>query len=253
MMLRFVPILIVLALAGCAAPAPETPAATLPSPPTDTPAATADLPTATPTSTSTATPTLAPTLTPTPTATFTPTSTATPAGPFGIVSADMAFCRYGPGTAYLYSHGLAAGDHVLIDGKNATGAWLWVKPDNLPRHCWAAKSVMTVTGDLATVNLVTTELPFSTFYGPPSAVNAKRDGNQVTVSWNRVVMTEDDDRGYLLEVYVCQGGAYLFVAVQTYNRNYTFTDEPGCPAASSGLLYTVDKHGYSAPLVIPWP
>jgi len=142
---------------------------------------------------------------------------------------------------------------VLIDGKNAIGTWLWVKPDNLNRHCWAAKSVMAVSGDLATVNVVTTTLPYSAFYGPPSAVEAERSGIQVEVSWNRVNMTADDDRGYLLEVGLCQGGAYLFFAVQTYDTRYTFLDETGCALPSSGLLYTVDKHGYSDPLAIPWP
>jgi hypothetical protein len=220
----------------------EAPVEHLPTPPTNTPA-----PTRTPTETATSSPT------PTASATPTVTPTPTPAGPYGIVSEEMAFCRYGPGTAYLYSHGLAAGDFVAIDGKNATGTWLWVKPWNLERHCWAAKSVMEVTGDLAAVNFVTTTLPYSSLYGPPGAVAAKRDGPEVDISWNKVNMTEDDDRGYLLELYVCQNGAYIFLAAQTYETHYTVVDEPGCPLPSSGLLYTVEKHGYSDPLVIPWP
>jgi len=37
------------------------------------------------------------------------------------------------------------------------------------------------------------------------------------------------------------------------DTTYTFTDEAGCAEASSGLLYTVEKHGYTDPVPIPWP
>jgi len=75
---------------------------------------------------------------------------------------------------------------------------------------------------------------------PPAGVTAVRDGNQVTISWEQVEMTKDKDRGYLIEAFVCQDGAYLwwtFSYPDQYSTSYTITDEPGCPAPSQGLLY----------------
>ncbi len=244
-------------LAGCstsnAATPPPLPTIALPS---NTPSPTlSPSSTLTPTPSSTPTATQTATVTPTPTVTNTPTVTPTPteAVPQGIVLMQ-AFCRYGPGKAYLYSHGLHEKDHVEIHGRSPSASWLWVKPDNLERHCWAAASVMEVTGDPRSVPVVTTELPHATtLYGPPEEVDAYREGDQVTVEWSRVWMTEDDDRGYLIEATICQGGALLSVAVQTNDTSYVFTDESGCGGASGGRLYTVEKHGYTDPVEIPWP
>jgi hypothetical protein len=41
--------------------------------------------------------------------------------------------------------------------------------------------------------------------------------------------------------------------VATMSTTYTFTDETSCPDASNALLYTVEKHGYTDPVPIPWP
>ena len=246
-------------LAGCSAtqaatpsPLPSLAASSTTSTRSATATATA---TATFTATQTPTDTPTPTIVDSPTVTHTPTITPTPteAVPQGIVLMQ-AFCRYGPGKAYLYSHGLYERDHVEIHGRSPSASWLWVKPDNLERHCWAAASVMEVTGDPRSVPVVTTELPHATtLYGPPEEVEAYREGDQVTVEWSRVWMTEDDDRGYLIEAMVCQGGALLSVAVQTNDTSYVFTDESGCGGASGGRLYTVEKHGYTDPVEIPWP
>ena len=37
------------------------------------------------------------------------------------------------------------------------------------------------------------------------------------------------------------------------NTSATITDEPGCSGPSEGKLYTVEKHGYTEPVDIPWP
>jgi hypothetical protein len=66
-------------------------------------------------------------------------------------------------------------------------------------------------------------------------------------------MTEDDDRGYLIEANVCQGGRIVFLAAQTDGTSYTLTDEAGCEGTSNGWLYAVEKHGYTDPVAIPWP
>lgn len=224
---------------GAAVTASQIPLST----PSRTPIVTlAPLPTSTPTATLTAT-----TL---PSATITPT--ATPDVP-EVTALMQAFCRYGPGKAYLYSHGLYSGDHALVHGRNASGSWLWVKPDNLNRECWVSASVVEVHGDLKKVHVVQTRLPHTTLYGPPEDVQAERDGDQVTVTWNRVWMTEDDRRGYLIEATVCVDGHLSWMAVQTDDTSFTFTDAQNCTGVSGGQLYAVDKHGYTDPVDIPWP
>jgi hypothetical protein len=206
-----------------------------------------------PSATSTVTPT--PSITLSPTLAGSPTPSLTPTFDFPNVTVKMqANCRYGPGTAYLYSHGLYEGDKGEVNGRNYSGTWLWIQPENLNRHCWVSASVVEIEGDVMTVAVVNPPLPkANALYSAPKNVEAVRDGNTVTVSWDRVKMTEDDDRGYLLEVYVCQGGALIFTPVRTDGTSYEFTDEPGCKGKSGGLLYTVEKHGYPDPVEIPWP
>jgi hypothetical protein len=165
----------------------------------------------------------------------------------------QANCRYGPGTAYLFSHGLYEGDHGVVHGRNYSGTWLWIQPDNLNRHCWVSSSVVEIDGNVFSVIIVQPQLPHSTLYGPPRGVQAHRQGDQVTVDWSPVWMTEDDYRGYLIEALACQDGALIWIAVHSDETSYTFTDEAGCSASSSGLLYAVEKHGYTDPVVIPWP
>jgi hypothetical protein len=165
----------------------------------------------------------------------------------------QANCRYGPGKAYLYAHGLYTGDHGVVNGRNYSGSWLWIKPDNLDWHCWVSDSVVQVEGDVSTLAVVQRQLPHSTLYGPPQEVDADRNGDLVKVSWEPVWMTEDDDRGYLIEATTCQGGNLVWSAVHTDDNAYEFTDESGCSGESGGLLYTVEKHGYTDPVKISWP
>jgi hypothetical protein len=208
--------------------------------------------TAAPTLTSTSTARPSPTLTATPSAVPSGTPTLTPNVPIAI-ALMRAFCRYGPGKAYLYSHELKEGDLTLIDGRNASGAWLWVQPGNLDRHCWVSTSVVEIHGDLSGVNVVQTRLPHSTLYGPPDEIEAERDGDVVIITWEPVWMTQDDDRGYLIEATVCQNGSRVWISAHTDNNSYELTDERGCSGESGGKLYTVEKHGYTDPVTIPWP
>ncbi|MGV2389931.1 MAG UNVERIFIED_CONTAM: hypothetical protein LVR29_21735 [Microcystis novacekii LVE1205-3] len=78
---------------------------------------------------------------------------------------------------------------------------------------------------------------------------------KITISWDQVNMTLDDDRGYFLELFVCQNGAYIWWTFQYLmsSTSYTVKDEKGCPAPSGGVIYTVEKHGYSQPKTINWP
>ncbi len=212
--------------------------------------------TATPTNTATPLPTDTPTITPTPTITETPTVTPTPtfAFPTGIVNVERGFCRYGPDTAYLYSHELNQGDPVEIRGRNYSSGWVYVKPDNLDRHCWAAASLFDITGDVKSVVVQYTNLPKSTFAKPLAGVSASRDGNQVTISWNpSSYLSVDKERGYLLEVYICQNGLYFWDAIHTEKSKITLQDDNNCSQPSSGIILNAEKHGYSDPVTIPWP
>jgi hypothetical protein len=69
-------------------------------------------------------------------------------------------------------------------------------------------------------------------------------------------MTEDDDRGYQLDLFVCQNGSLVWWPVSfptQYTSSYTVQDDPGCSQPSSGKLALVEKHGYSDWVTIRWP
>ncbi len=252
--LLFLSVILILAcnLPSAGMPASETAAESR----TDTPASTL-----TPTRTETFTPTT--TLTPTgtlpPTITFTPTITATPTYTFPSVTVNkQAHCRYGPSAAYLHAADLYTGDTGTVRGRYINSKWLYVKFDKLNYFCWVAPSVVDVVGDVSLIAYKELDLQSigSNMYGPPKGVTAVRNGNEVIISWNQVVMTSDDDRGYLLELFVCQNGAYLWWTDSYPNQfttSYEVRDEAGCPLPSSGKLYTVEKHGFSQPATIPWP
>src|SRR5215216_1078022 len=209
--------------------------------------------------TATQTATSEPTLTLTPTIELSPTISATATFTFPAVTVNkQAHCRYGPSVAYLHAADLYPGDRGTVRGRYIYSKWLYVKFDKLNYFCWVAPSVVDVVGDVSTVAYKELNLQSigSNMYGPPGNVTAVRDGSRVTISWNKVEMTFDDDRGYLLELFVCQDGNYLWWT-DSYpdqdSTSYTVKDEAGCNQPSSGKLYTVEKHGFSEPAIIPWP
>lgn len=202
--------------------------------------------------------TLTPTITFTPTITETPSITPTPTFAFPTVTVNaQAHCRYGPSTAYLHAADLYAGDTGSVRGRFQNSQWLHVKFDKLDYFCWVAPSVVDVVGDITTLNYAAVNLPGpSVLYKPPQNVSAARNDVFVTITWDMVNMTEDDDRGYFLEMYVCQGGRYLWftAALETkVETSYTVKDEPGCALPSSGQPYAVEKHGYTRAVIIDWP
>lgn len=217
------------------------------------------VPTFTSTATYTPTITLTATLTPTPTITLTPTITATQTFAFPTVKVNkQAHCRYGPSVAYLHAADLYAGDTGTVRGRFIYSNWLYIKFDKLNYFCWVAPSVVGVAGDISTVGYKELNLQSigSNMYGPPQNVTAVRDGDKVTISWDQVKMTKDDDRGYLLELFVCQAAIYKWWTdsyPDQFTTSYTVKDEAGCAQPSAGLLYTVEKHGFSEPAKIPWP
>jgi len=223
---------------------------------TKTPAATL---TFTPTETHTPTITLTPTETLTPTQTFTPTITATPTYAFPTVTVNkQAHCRYGPSVAYLHAADLFIGDTGTVRGRYIYSNWLYIKFDKLNYFCWVAPSVVDVAGDVKQIAYKELALQSigSNMYGPPTGVSVVRVGKGVLISWNQVNMTKDDDRGYLLELFVCQNGNYIWWTdsyPDQYKTSYEVRDEAGCSLPSSGKLYTVEKHGFSQPVILNWP
>jgi hypothetical protein len=235
-----------------AAPTTAVPAiATQTVPPTETATATL-MPT------ETAVPSLTPTITFTPTVTETqgPSATSTFAFPVAKVN-KQAHCRYGPATAYLHAADLYAGDVGTVRGRFINSKWLYIKFDKLNYFCWVAPTVVDVVGDITTIKFTDVHLPGpSVLYGPPKGVSAVRDGNNVHITWEVLPMTDDDDRGYLLDIFVCQKGVYFWSPIALENRDktsYTIKDEAGCSGPSGGKLYAVEKHGYTKPVVINWP
>ncbi len=236
---------------------------------TETPTVTAS---STPSATATFTLTNTPTETPTPTVTHTPTETPTPTitntatisptptfdFPDVVVNKPAAHCRYGPSVAYLHAADLYEGDTGTVRGRFLYSNWLYIKFDKLDYYCWVSPSVVNVSGDITTILYQDLNLQAvgSNMYGGPTGVRASRQGDTVFITWNKVNMTEDDDRGYLIEAWVCQNGAYIWWTVSFDDRtdtSYEVQDEAGCPMPSSGVIYTVEKHGFSEPVTIPWP
>ena len=230
--------------------------------------ATAAVWTLTPSPTATFTATSTPTDTPTPTQTLTPTITPTPSitptptfdFPKVTVNVALAACLFGPAKAYLWKFDLKQGDTGFVGGRAPVGNWLYVKFDRLSDFCWVSPYVVEVVGDIKTVTVQPVRLWITNaLYGPPKNVRASRKGDQVTVSWDDVWMTQDDDRGYFMDVFVCQNKNYVWMPIgwqdlpDQYHTSYTFTDQAGCSLPSGGKLYTVEKHGYTSPEQIPWP
>ncbi|MCI0551672.1 MAG: hypothetical protein L0287_12010, partial [Anaerolineae bacterium] len=197
--------------------------------------------------------TFTPTITPSPTITATQTFTF----PSATVN-KQAHCRYGPSVAYLHAADLFPGDIGTVRERYIYSNWLYIKFDKLDYFCWVAPSVVDVVGDISNLRYKELNLQSigSNMYGPPKGVTAVRDGVIVTISWEQVVMTKDDDRGYLLELFVCQDTLFLWWTdsyPDQFSTAYAVKDEAGCSQPSSGKLYTVEKHGFSEPTIIPWP
>lgn len=222
------------------------------------------LPSATLAATFSPSPTLTPsitptaTLTPSPTITKTPSITPTPTFAFPSVTVNQqAHCRYGPAKAHLHAADLYPGDTGSVRGRFQYSKWLYVKFDKLNYFCWVAPSVVDVVGNVDSLYYAEVKLPGpSICYNAPETVSATRNGDKVTITWSQVKMTSDKDRGYYLELFVCQDGGYLWWPISFPDQSttsYTVKDEKGCPAPSGGVIYTVEKHGYSLPKTIVWP
>ena len=232
-----------------------TPTDTRTSTPTPNPSSTPTH-TATTTVTNTPTPLYTPSITPTPSRTPNPSLTPT----FAAIPAEVlvqANCRYGPGAAYLYEWGLFPDVRVDIVGRNDLGTWAYVEPWTYFDRCWVKADILEIRGDLRDAPPYYSRLPFGELYKPPTNVRASRvSEDQVTIAWDAVWMTTDDDRGYLIEAWLCRDGQLIFTPLRTTHWEETsilVQDEAGCLEPSGGRLYTAEKHGYTQWILIPWP
>ncbi len=219
----------------------------------------------------TVTPTLTPAITQTPsltsTITRTPTITPTPDPPVVTILQHIG-CYFGPGDYYLWQYGLNETSWMEVIGRTQDGVWLLVQGVHGWNPCWARAEFMRFNdgGDVTTHNIRIADpnaiLPYAmNLYRPPTGIEASRSGNKVTVSWNAVWMTEDDYNGYLIEAWICKDGQQVFTPVffippisdNVGTLGVVITDEPGCDLPSYARIYTVEKHGYTGYIVIPWP
>jgi hypothetical protein len=250
-------------LAACSPP-PAPAAATLEPPPTHT-RTTGPSPSATvspsPTPTITVSPTLTETLTPT--ATHTPTATLTPQPTYqvlrGEVNVEHVSCFYGPSKAYLYKYGLVGGSRLDILGILPDTQYIQVQAIGGNNPCWMNLQWMNVQGDIASlmpIDPLDIVLPWSPYYGALSSVTAARAGSEVTISWSPLYLRPGDDseqEPYLVEAWVCQNGALIFIPIGSYAPQVSVLDEPGCSQPSHGRVYGVEKHGYTPYLEVSWP
>jgi hypothetical protein len=216
-----------------------------------------------PTFTVSPSPTAISTLTSTGTPTPTQTPTATPIPTYQVLRGEVivnnVVCHYGPGADYLYKYGLVAGSHLDIIGRIEQGKYIEVQAIGGNNPCWVNPDYMKITGDLATLRPISpdeTNLPLSRRYKPPASVSAKRNSNSVTVSWAPVILNAGDDSGaapYLIEAWVCQAGQIVFYPTGWRQTTAVIEDEVGCTLPSHARLYTVEKHGYTLWVEIPWP
>ena len=216
------------------------------------------------------------TATPTPTPTVTKIPSATPTWDpprvevVGVAGTERTACWYGPSTDYLYKVGQPNGAWMRAIGRNEDGTWLVVDagPKITNFACWMLTSnVKFHSGGLADLPVTWLGLNPSSLYPAPKVFTTSRDGNEVTISWQPIWMTEDDYRGYMIETWVCQGGKLVFRPigmVTTYIDNQVViqkkgaysvkvTDEPGCTQSSRARIYAVEKHGYTNYMMLPWP
>jgi len=224
--------------------------------------------TPTPTLDQTATPSLSPTRTKIPSAT--PTWSPPRVEILAAAGTEKSACWYGPSTGYLYKYGLPKGVWMRVIGRNESGSWVVVKAGDDPdsNACWIqATLVKFLSGEMKDAPVLWIALPYSVLYQPPQAVSTNRVGNEVSIFWQPVWMTEDDYRGYMVEAWVCQGGKQVFEPigyVTSYTDNQVMiqdkgiiavkvVDEPGCDVPSRARLYSVEKHGYTNYIMVPWP
>jgi hypothetical protein len=244
--------LLCIVLTACGATAPPAPTETA------TPAKTATI-TSSATNPPTETPLPTLTSTPLPTDTVTPSPVPVIESLDATVNVNLLSCRYGPGADYLYLDGLREGLKLKLIGQTGGNNWVWV--EGTKNNCWVNIKFIIIDGDFKTLPIVYPDparLPITPYYPPTTVLSATRDGNTVTVTWLAVPISpgdyeKDDMFNYIVEVWRCEGGQFIFDPLPTNWSTISFVDEPGCSQSSHGRVFVQEKHGFAGPAEIPWP
>ena len=96
----------------------------------------------------------------------------------------------------------------------------------------------------------------SPYYGPLSNVSAKRNGDEVIISWGPLILRAGDDSEqtpYVLQIWACRDGEIVMQSIGAYATTASVIDESGCPEPSRGRITAAEKHGYTRFVEIPWP
>ncbi len=197
-----------------------------------------------------------------PTSTPDPNATQVPAIPQATLP-ETTDCLYGPGTFFVYKTSFPAGQPVEVVGRSQDGNWLNIENVGGWNSCWIQAAQAQLQGSrIEDLPVVSPLLPRSEYeFGSPQTTTTKRDGDQVTVSWEAVYMSADEIQGYLIEARVCQGGqlidlpVFLPVAFQANNGTLSvqITDEAGCSAPSTAHIASMGTRGFAEWDKIFWP
>lgn len=204
-----------------------------------------------PANTATASPTPAPSPTPSPQPTYITLR--------GKVIIAQAVCHYGPGKPYLYKYGVYEGSHLELLRRVIGSNYIEVQAIGGSNPCWVREDYFEIQGDLMQlqpVDAADVKLPQSPYYAPPSGAAARREGSEVVISWNALILRAGDDSEqapYIVEAWVCRNGEFIFDPVGSWQTSIRIVDEAGCSQASHARLLAAEKHGYTTPIEIDWP
>jgi hypothetical protein len=210
------------------------------------------------------TPSLPPIETPPPTETPTQIPSYTPVPIYSVLRAEVlsrANCRYGPGWPYLYKYGLLKGNNIEVIGRVLYSNWVYVQAIGGSNPCWVRADLLDIHGDIDSLEPVYPDkalLPISPYYPKTTVLEIKREDNLIYVRWLEVPISPGDFeneqmQGYIIEVWRCESGQYIFEPLATNYAEISFIDENGCDLPSQGRIFVQEKHGFAGPAEIPWP
>lgn len=172
-------------------------------------------------------------------------------------------CLHGPAKFYTYKTSFLAGQQVEVLGRSEDGGWIEVEEVGGWNSCWIEVSQSQLQSiSVEDLPVVAPLLPRSEYeFGSPLTITTRRDGDDVTVSWEAVFMSVDEVQGYLIDAYVCRGGQLVHLPVfvdVTYEENTglisaQITDEAGCTEPSTAHIVTMGRRGFAGWEKIFWP
>jgi hypothetical protein len=183
-----------------------------------------------------------------------PNGTSMPSGlPQGLLPGHSD-CLYGPAAWYEYKTSYPAGTRVDVPGRSEDANWLNIEEAGGWNSCWIpADQVQLAGGQVQDLPVLQPLLPVVYFDLASPYANAKRNGDQVILSWKAVPMSRDEIRGYLVRAKLCSGGHLLSQDIfipMTYEENvgtltYTLIDQAGCVNLSEVRMISYTRRGFA--------